>query len=220
MTDRDSGPREDDELVNFFPIAIQPDDISPGRRITSPQRFNGLLPFSSILLSFQVECQPGFIGTDCRPAVPDSAPETTTILPPPATSTATDDGGISESPEESPTENTSRGSPILITAGQGPTYGGPTGGGTPSRNGSTNRDSNPSNGFVGLVSGAVVGGGVIVLVSTAVCLGLLVFFRKRKKKVALSDDIPTVNDMAYASNSKPKLKMARYIHQLFLKVEM
>ena len=101
VIDRDSPfTRSRDEFVNIFQINISSNELIAGSGMTAPEVFSGLFDISTIELSFEVECQAGFVGEDCQ-----SVKETTTETPTSATITETgtvmvNDGEIIEYKKE------------------------------------------------------------------------------------------------------------------------
>ena len=54
------------KLVDVFEIPLQPTTLTPGAvEFTAPQIFTGRFSFATTVLSFQLECLPGFFGEEC-----------------------------------------------------------------------------------------------------------------------------------------------------------
>ena len=157
-----------------------PIQIPAGLDTTEPATINGLLGTSTITLSFQVVCQPGFIGADCRQdpgTISENTPTPTTETTSRAPVRETTEVNPSETIGVVPTETTD--TPDRETD-EVPVVAETTTSEAPS---SVPSDSSIIAGVVGAATGSVAVV-VLVLVFTAVCLGLLLCYRRRNKKAA------------------------------------
>ena len=158
------------ELLNFFQADLESKEFVPGHNITQPQNFGGVLVGSSITLSFQVECQPGFVGEDCR-----AAPATTTetaIIPITTEQTAIAPLTTEEETVTAPAEFTTPNdvsaaseSTLEATMGEAPT-------------GSVIQND----GNTGVVAGAVVGSLLLILIIAAIIITIIAFLLILLKK--------------------------------------
>ena len=65
MIDRDNPSNSaTDELIESFSINLEPERLTPGLNLESVN-VSGRFGLASTVLSFQLECQPGFIGESC-----------------------------------------------------------------------------------------------------------------------------------------------------------
>ena len=62
--DRNAGSGNDDDLIESFSIDLEPGRLAPGLNLESVI-VSGRFGLASTVLSFQLECQPGFIGESC-----------------------------------------------------------------------------------------------------------------------------------------------------------
>ena len=61
----DDDSDENEDLVDFFLIDLQPSDLIARADMTTPQTYTGVSQIATIELSFQLECLPGFVGDGC-----------------------------------------------------------------------------------------------------------------------------------------------------------
>ena len=67
MIDNDDGFFNDDDIVDAFPVDIQPSRVAAGGGMTEVISHTGIFEIANIELSFEVECLPGFAGESCVP---------------------------------------------------------------------------------------------------------------------------------------------------------
>lgn len=65
MTDDDNGGS--DELIDVFAIDITPDFLRAGMNFTTVDLYDSVFGFARLELSFELECQSGFVGQFCIP---------------------------------------------------------------------------------------------------------------------------------------------------------
>lgn len=221
MIDRDSGggiPRQSDDLVNVYLISILSNTLRAGSSNTISSTFSGRLDFSTIRLSVELECQPGFIGEDCRPD-PNTivGPPTESVVPvettsqhPSPTPTMADPSptmtsqyptatinrptttAIYTTTAEVTAETTSK-VPVLVTGDQNT-------GGTPSEADITTSSGRSDGSNAAFISGVAVGGAIVfalTLVFTSICLCFLIFSKIHKKIT-----IPTADNVVHGLHGK------------------
>ena len=67
MIDQDDALLNDDDVVDAFPMDIQPSMVAAGGGMTEVISHMGIFEIANIELSFEVECLPGFVGESCVP---------------------------------------------------------------------------------------------------------------------------------------------------------
>ena len=67
MIDQDDVFLNDDDVVDAFPMDIQPSMVAAGGGMTEVISHMGIFEIANIGLSFEVECLPGFVGESCVP---------------------------------------------------------------------------------------------------------------------------------------------------------